>query len=105
MTERLLVLLGLVGGCGLLLLAGWLLLLPVSRSGLWTVIRARDGAEGLEQQIRGLVWLHSWGLLRCPVVVADAGLNERGRALVCRLAERWPQVILCGEGQLEHIVK
>lgn len=105
MMEGLLILLSLVGGLGLLLAVGCRLLLPVSGPGLWTVVRARDGAEGLEQQVRGLVWLHGWGLLRCPVVVADAGLNERGRDLVCRLAERWPQLIVCDEGQLEQIIK
>ncbi len=105
MAELLLVLLGLAGGCGLLLLAGCLLVLPAAGPGLWTVVRARDSGDGLERQVRGLVWLHGLGLLRCPVVVSDAGLNEQGRALVCRLARRWPQVIVCGEGQLEHMVK
>ena len=100
MPEWLLVLLGFVGGCGLLALVGCGLMLPVSGPGLYTVICVRDGAEELERQLRSLVWLQGWSLLCCPVVVADMGLNEQGRALVDKLVRRWPQLIVCDEAQL-----
>lgn len=100
MTEILLVLLCVISVCGLLSLLWCRMVLPVSGQGLWTVVRAKGDGEGLEQQVRGLVWLHSCGLMRCPVVVADMGLSEQGRVLARRLAARWPQVILCSRTQL-----
>lgn len=100
MTEILLVLLGVAAGCGLLSLLWCRLVLPVSGRDLWTVVRAQGDGAGLEQQVRGLVWLHSCGFIRCPVVVADMGLDEQGRALADRLAARWPQVVLCSRTQL-----
>ena len=94
---------------GLTALLWWLfgrLLRPIpAQPGQVVFIPGRGMGDGLEQTLRAYIWLRSLGLLRCPVVVADAGLNEQGRALVCRLARRWPQVLVCGEGQLEHMVK
>ena len=49
---------------------------------------------GQEQSVRALMWLRSLGLLRCPVVIVDLGLDREGLAVAQRLALRWPVVDL-----------
>ncbi|MBQ9974825.1 MAG: hypothetical protein IJP02_07710 [Oscillospiraceae bacterium] len=100
MTGIFLVLLALTGLCGLLCLVWCRMVLPVSGHGLWTVVRAEGDGEGLEQQVRGLVWLHSCGVLHGSVMVADAGLSEQGLRLARSLAGRWPQVTVCSRIEL-----
>ena len=34
------------------------------------------------------------GLLRCPIVIADTGLNPAGWEVAMRLTVRWPEVAL-----------
>lgn len=82
---------------GLACLVWWLmgkLVCPVSSSGTWVVLVGRGEGDGLEQKVRAFIWLRSLGLLRCPVVIADAGLDETGREVALRLARRWSGVIL-----------
>lgn len=97
-----LILMGLAGGCCVLCALYGRMLLPDSPAGCWAVIWGRGAGEELEQQVRSLMWLHSCGLLRCSVVVADAGLNADGRALAVRLAGRYPALMLCGRKELEQ---
>lgn len=52
------------------------------------VVSARGGGEGLEQTVKGLVWLRSTGLWRGEIVIEDCGLDEAGAALARALAER-----------------
>lgn len=52
------------------------------------------GGEDLEQQVRSFLWLRGLGLLRCPILIADAGLTPAGWELALRLTARWPEVIL-----------
>ena len=47
-----------------------------------------------QQSVRSLMWLRSLGLLRCPVVIVDLGLDREGLAVAQRLALRWPVVDL-----------
>ena len=100
MAEIVLAMLIALGLSGVLWLIRCRLMFPVFGDGLWTVVQARGAGEGLEQQLRGIVWLHSCGLLRGRVVVADMGLDERGRALADQLVVRWPQVTLCDSANL-----
>ena len=69
---------------------GWLalgaLLLP-GRCAARFVVSARDGGEGLEQTVRGLLWLRRTGLWRGEIVIEDCGLDEDGAALARALAE------------------
>ena len=68
---------------------GWLalgaLLLP-GRCDVRLTVSARDGGEGLEQTVRGLLWLRRTGLWRGEVVIEDCGLDEDGAALARMLA-------------------
>ena len=78
------------------------MLRPHSARGTWAVVWGFGGGEGLEQRVRSLMWLQSCGLLRCAVVVADAGLDEDGRALAIRLTGRYPALTLCSRQELER---
>lgn len=91
------VLLAAVCACALAF-AGWwlmgLLLHPLPGRPARVVITGRGGGEELEQQLRSFLWLRGMGLLRCPIVIADAGLTPAGWELALRLTVRWPGVIL-----------
>lgn len=72
---------------GLIWLArGWMLLpgpCPVE-----VVIPAAGTGDGLEQTVRGLLWLRRTGLLRCTLSIRDEGLTEGGTVLALLLARQ-----------------
>lgn len=72
-------------------------LTPDTAEDTWAVVRGVGPGNGLEQRVRSLMWLRSWGLLRCRVVLADNGLDADGRALARNLARRWPELELWSE--------
>ena len=93
---------GLAGCCW------WLvgrLLRPIPRACVRVVLSGRGGGENLEQTVRAMVWLRGLGLLNCPVLIADAGLNREGREVAIRLAARWPGVILWPADRLEEYIR
>ena len=70
------------------------------------VLPGRGDGEALEQQVRSFLWLRGMGLLRCPIVIADAGLTPAGWELATRLTARWPEVILWPASELgEYIAR
>lgn len=81
-----------------LALAGWWffgrMLRPIPGPGVRAVIWAEGDGTSLEHSVRSLMWLRGLGLLYCPVVIVDRGLDERGREVARRLDDRWPAVIL-----------
>ena len=89
--------------CGLAFVGWWLfglLLRPLPGGLARVVITGRGGGEDLEHQVRSFLWLRGLGLLRCPIVIADAGLTPAGWDLALRLTARWPEVILWPAGDL-----
>ena len=50
------------------------------------VVDARDGADGLEQTVKAMVWLRRTGLWRGEIVIEDCGLDEDGGLLARTLA-------------------
>ena len=83
--------------CGLAFVGWWLfglLLRPLPGRGARVVLTGRGEGEGLEQLVRSFLWLRGMGLLRCPIVIADAGLTPAGWELALRLSARWPEVAL-----------
>ena len=88
MTELLQFFAVLLAAFGLVSL-GWLslgaLLLPGGCAGRM-VVDAKGPAEGLEQSVKGLLWLRRSGLWRGEVVIEDCGLDEGGAALAHALA-------------------
>lgn len=88
---------------------GWLLFgrMWLSREGpgIRAVVPARGDGAGLEQTVRGALWLRDCAGGRCAVVIVDCGLNEQGRALAQLLADREPEVWLCPGGHLETWIK
>ena len=85
----------LAGMCCIACLLYSKMLCPHSARGTVAVVWGEGEGAELEQRVRSLVWLQECGLLRCTVMVADAGLNDEGRALAARLAERYPTLTLC----------
>ena len=90
MTEIVQFLAVLLATVGLVSL-GWLalgaLLLP-GRCAARFMVSARGGGEGLEQTVKGLLWLRCTGLWRGGIVIEDCGLDEDGAALARALAEK-----------------
>ena len=90
MTEILPFLAILLAAFGLVCL-GWLalgaLLLP-GRCAARLVVSARGGGEGLEQTVKGLLWLRRTGLYRGEIVIENCGLDGDGAALARALAEK-----------------
>ena len=83
--------------CGLAFVGWWLfglLLRPLPGRGARVVLAGQGGGENLEQMVRSFLWLRGLGLLRCPIVIADAGLSPAGWELALRLTARWPEVVL-----------
>lgn len=78
------------------------MLCPHSPHGTCTMVWGADAGEGLERHVRSLMWLQECGLLRCTVMVVDAGLNEEGRALAACLLERYPALTLCTREEAER---
>lgn len=100
--EALVVLLCLAGTYCLLCALFGRLLLTGSTRGTWVIVWGVGAGEELEQRVRALMYLRGWGLLRCSVLLVDAGLDPTGRALAARLASRWPALTLCTRQELER---
>ncbi len=87
-------LLAVFGMASLVWLAyGWLLL-PGSCPIQATVLAA-GGGEGLEQTIKGLLWLRKNRLWSGTIAIRDGGLNHEGLLLALALA-RQEGVEFCG---------
>ena len=91
-----------------LALVGWclfgLLLRPLPGRRARVVLTGRGEGEDLEQLVRSFLWLRGLGLLRCPIVIADAGLSPAGWELASRLTARWPEVVLWPAAELGNLV-
>lgn len=72
--------------CLLWLAYGWLLL-PGSCP-IRAVVTASGSGEGLEQTVKGLLWLRKNRLWSGTVAIQDGGLNETGLMLALTLARR-----------------
>ena len=70
------------------------MLRPLPHGSAFVLLRGRGDGCGLEQTVRGFIWLRGLGLLQAPVLIADLGLTARGREIALRLCARWPGVIL-----------
>lgn len=72
--------------CLIWLAYGWLLL-PCSCS-IQVVVTAAGGGEGLEQTLRGLLWMRENRLWSGGIAIRDGGLTPEGLALALTLARR-----------------
>lgn len=100
--EIALVLLTLAGGCCIVCFLYSYMLRPYAALGTLAVVWGVGKGDGLEQRVRSLMWLQSCGLLRCRPILVDCGLDEEGRAIAARLAERYPGLTLCARRELER---
>ena len=102
------VLFALLAAAGLLALV-WLafgrLLGPVGKAGRSVaVIPASGDGEGLEQEVRGLLWLKSGNMAKFTVVIADCGLNDRGRTIAALLLQWEPTLVCCKAEELSKYI-
>ncbi len=65
---------------------GWLLL--PGRCPMCVVVTATGGGEGLEQTIKGLLWLQRNRLWSGTISIRDGGLTQEGLMLVLTLARQ-----------------
>ena len=96
--------------CGAVYAVVWtlrgLLLTPILRrenADLFCVVRIEGEADGLEQAIRGLMWLHAAGKMEPAVIVAQTGeLTTEARQRAERLSEKCGAVF-CREDDIHRI--
>lgn len=98
----------LLAGAGLFIF-GWLLLgrllAPIGvRRPVVVVLPAAGDGEGLEHDLRGLLWLRQSGMGCLRVVIADCGLSEKGRELARLLCRREEDVSVCPAEQIADVV-
>ena len=101
----------LLAALGLLSL-GWLLfgrlLAPVGgRKGgrIYAVIPASGDGEHLENDVDGLLWLRGGELAKFPILVADCGLNDRGKTVAAVLSGRETNLTVCPAEDLGEYLK
>lgn len=104
MDAILQVILAVLAAAGLLGL-GWLafgrLLTPVGGGGpVYAVVPAAGDGSGLEQTVKGLLWLRGGELARFTIVIADNGLDPAGQAVAAALLAGARGLVLCPAGQL-----
>lgn len=63
------------------------LLLPGSCA-VRAVVKGVGGGDGLEQTVKGLLWLRRTGFWQGVVVIEDGGLDQAGRLLAQTLARQ-----------------
>lgn len=63
--------------------------------GACAVVAARGDGSGLEQTVKELLWLRLGGARHYAVLIADTGLDPKGRAVAAALANSLPEVLLC----------
>ena len=93
--TQLFAVLAVIGMAVLVWLAyGWLLM--PGRCPIRAVVSAAGVGEGLEQTVKGLLWLRRAGLWHGMISIQDTGLNEAGVMLALMLA-REDGVEFCGK--------
>ena len=73
----------------------------VRGTGVHTVISVRGSAEGLEQTLRGLVWLQQNGTVVGRIAIVDCGLDEEGRVLSRLAVKKYGNIVICRGEDLE----
>ena len=66
-----------------------------NQPGACAVVAARGDGTGLEQTVKELLWLRLGGARPYTVLIADAGLDTKGKAAAAALANTLPQVLVC----------
>jgi len=67
-----------------------------------TVLSVRDGAEGLEQTIEGLMWLEQNGTIEGQILIADCGLNPEGLELARLAVKKYGKIAICKAEDVEQ---
>ena len=64
-------------------------------TGIATVIAVHGNAEGLEQTLKGLIWLRESGVMLGQIILVDAGLNHEGLILSRLILKKYTGVVVC----------
>ncbi|MDD6160351.1 MAG: hypothetical protein PUB51_04400 [Oscillospiraceae bacterium] len=85
--EQILAVLALFGmGCLLWMAYGWLLAPGVCP--IRAEVTATGGGDGLEQTVKGLLWLRRSGFWQGTIAIRDGGLTREGLALALTLSRK-----------------
>jgi len=74
-------------------------------TGVSTVVTARGSAEGLEQTLKGLVWLEENGIVVARILIVDCGMNEEGLALARLLTKRHANIVICQAEEVKQWIE
>ena len=67
----------------------------VQKTEVHTILSVRDGAEGLEQTVEGLIWLQKNGTIEGQILIADCGMDEEGRELARLAVKKYGKIAIC----------
>ena len=62
--------------------------------GVFTLITATGDADGLEQTLKGLVWLEKNGLVSTEIFIVDCGMDADGQTQARLLAKKYGNITL-----------
>lgn len=103
------VFLAALGICVVVAMVLWglfgLLLLPVFRRNMVTLLFARDQGTELEQAVRAFGWLRGEKRDGGTLLLVDCGLDAQGLQLAQTLRDRYPWVCLCPRAALEDCLE
>ena len=75
-----------------------------SQEDILALVPAKSDGNALDQTVRCLLLLRSWGLFRGRIAVVDCGLNEEGRTLARLLCSNTDEVLLCDRQGLSDLI-
>jgi len=70
--------------------------------GISTVVTAKGCAEGLEQTLKGLVWLEENGIVVAQILIVDCGLDADGLILVRLLAKKHANISIAKPEEVQQ---
>ena len=70
--------------------------------GVSMVVTAQGNAEGLEQTLRGLVWLAENGIVVARILIVDCGLDEEGLILMRLLTKKYANIVICQPEEVQQ---
>ena len=70
--------------------------------GVSMVVTAAGSAEGLEQTLKGLVWLEQNGIVVARILIVDCGLDEEGLTLSRLLAKKYANIVICRPEEVQQ---
>lgn len=70
-----------------------------------TVVTATGRAEGLEQSLRGLIWLTENGFVVTRILLVDRGMDEEGLTLARLLTKKYANIVICQAEEVQQWIE